>query len=113
MAKKTTGEGKDYGYGQLEGSYIKPQKIDGKYWVQDQSLDRVQIPKPVGKSSDSKNSIAAKRLESQIYGRTMPKGTQPNTFRGTPISREPSGGMRSVLESVRGIMGGGLRKGAK
>ena len=113
MAKKTTGEGKDYGYGQLEGEYLKPVKIDGKYWVQHQRGGLKQIDKPRGKSSDSKNSIAAKRLDRQIYGRTMPQGTWPNTFRGTPISREPSGGMRSVLESVRGIMGGGLRKGGK
>ena len=46
MAKKTTGEGKDYGYGQLEGSYIKPQKIDGKYYVRDQSFSLREIPKP-------------------------------------------------------------------
>ena len=113
MVKKITSSGKDYGYGQLEGEYIKPQKIDGNYWVQDRNGGLKQIPKPVGKSSDFKNSVAAKRLDRQIYGRTMPEGTWPSTFRGTPISREPSGGMRSVLESVRGIMGGGLRKQGK
>jgi len=113
MAQKITSSGKDYGYGQIEGEYIKPLKIDGKYWVTDRSGGLRQIPKPVGKSSDSKNSVAAQRLYRQIYGRTMPQGTQPNTFRGTPISREPSGGTRSVLEGMRSFMSGGLRKGAK
>ena len=104
MVKKISSSGKDYGYGQLEGSYIKPQKIDGKYYVRDQSFNLQEIPRPVGKSSDFKNSVASKRLDAQVYGRTMPKGTQPSTFRGAP----------SILEGLKSfIRGGGLRSGGK
>ena len=92
MAKKSSGAGKDYGYGQQEGEYIKPQKRDGKYWVYNPSGSLQEISKPVGKSSDAKNSVAAKRLTKQVYGRAMPKGTQPKGVTSPPRTGPSSGG---------------------
>ena len=83
MAKKSSGAGKDYGYGEQEGGAVKPVKRDGKYYVWDPSGSVREIPKPVGKSSNAKNSVAAKRLTKQVYGRAQPKGTPPRTGPGS------------------------------
>ena len=92
--------GKDYGYGQMEGSYIKPKKIDGKYWVQNQSGGFSKVPKPSGGFKDVKNTVANKRA-TKAGGRAQPKGTLPRTGPGSG-----SGGIGARYNRLTG----GLRK---
>jgi hypothetical protein len=75
-------KGKDYGYGQIEGSYIKPKKIDGKYWTQNKDGGFSKVPRPRGGFKDVKNTVANKRA-TKAGGRAQPKGTPPRTGPGS------------------------------
>ena len=109
-------KGKDYGYGQLEGSYIKPQKIDGKYYVRDQSFSLREIPKPTvtrvgvryrdGAFSPRKpkpNKVKDKYTKGvKSPGRAQPKGTPPRTG--------PGSGAGGHSARYSRLTGGGLSK---
>jgi hypothetical protein len=122
-------KGKDYGYGQQEGSYIKPQKIDGKYYVRDQSFSLREVPKPKplpnvkGKDprpmpnkpnpraqTTAQMDQSLRKAERDWAAGKTPKSntnsmnpyykTAPGAYKGTP----------SVLDGLRSfIRGGGLR----
>ena len=99
--------GKDYGYGQIEGSYIKPKKIDGKYWVQNQSGGFSKVPKPSGGFKDVKNTVANKRA-TKAGGRAQPRGTAPKGMTSPPRTGPSSGGGG---QSARyGRLTGGLKQ---
>jgi hypothetical protein len=101
-------KGTDYGYGQIDGSYIKPKKIDGKYWIQNKDGGFSKVPRPRGGFKDVKNTVANKRA-TKAGGRAQPKGTQPKGMARPPRTGPGSGAGGQSARYSR-LTGSGLAK---